>query len=74
MEALAKDSAQDQELSLWARRSLLAVQKGVESAAIRHKQAGVPMVVSDENGEMRHIPADEIVVDYDILNAPYPEV
>lgn len=73
MEALARDSARQQDISLWARRATLAVQKSAQDAAIRHKQSGVPMVVS-ENGNIKLIQPEDIVIDYDILNAPYPEI
>ena len=73
MEALARDSARQQDLSLWARQATLAVQKAAEDAAIRHKQAGVPMVVS-ESGNIKLIQPEDIIINYDILNAPYPEV
>ena len=74
MEALARDSAAYNDLSLWARRSLLAAQKGVERAALRHKQQGIPMVVADQYGAVGEIAPEDIVVGDAILNAPYPEV
>jgi len=60
-------------MNLWVRRCDLAVKKAAQDAALRHKQAGVPLVRGDR-GEIKLIQPADIVVDYDILNAPYPEV
>ncbi len=43
-------------------RIRLAFEKGMKEARRKHKEAGVPMVIS-RDGEIVYIPPDEIVVD-----------
>lgn len=71
--AVVPQQHQQRDMRLWLRRCELAVQKGVAEAAMRHKQAGVPMVIA-EHGAVKLVQPEDIVVNYDILNAPYPEI
>lgn len=70
--SVTQDENATSPLTLMGRRYELAVRKGVVRAAIEHKRAGVAMVTS-VNGEVVLIAPEDIVIDYEILNAPYPE-